>query len=223
MKKLVVFFSLMLISSVGFSGDIFKKTGEVFDGINPFSDDVQTNSDGCPVYDNTPIAKVERKAFDFEARWNFLDMPKQGEEGFNMFRNLDFVLTHNLSRSFFVYALYGSKEYDKTEYLDSAFGSKWEAQYIFAGVGVYLNPTFKLFGGIAPYFDFKDEDNNKPKLDTPIEYGASYDIPVYNNKLVLSLRQVRAPQKTEGTNISESQGDAGFTTVSVSYSMPIGW
>lgn len=227
MKKLLLLFTALALSlsTSLFAESIFskpvetvkQKTGAVL------AESEVAGSVVCPVYENTPIEQVKRKPFDFEARWNFLDMPKQGNEEFNLLTNFDLMLTHNLSRSFFVYTYYGQKKYNKTEYSGSEYGTEWTARYIFGGLGIYIHPTFKFYGGMSPYFEFKDENGNKPKLDTPVEFGAAYDIPVHGNKLVLGLRQVRAPQKSEGDDIQESQGDAGFTTVSVSYSMPIGW
>lgn len=183
--------------------------------------DKESDDKICPVYSNTKYEDIVRRRWEIELGLNVLMEPTNGsiQGSIGSFTG---SLTHNFTEAFGTYIRYDYINFTKDEYLDSPYHKNWNIQAGYWGFHLYIFPTFKAFIG-AGTIQMKDGDGNSAELETPVERGISYDIPVYGYKIVLGYRTVSA--KVADSNKKKSStalSDGSYSAYSITLSLPFG-
>ncbi len=215
MKKLLLL-SIILISSVAYAdfGSSYKTAKDTVTGV--FSKD----SNNCPVHAETPFKNIKRADLDISVVFNILDNPGDGRYDVYALENYHIQMSMNLSNSFYVYSWAGQRKSQKTDTEDAIYEPEWNSRMLFGGVGIYLTPVFKIYGGGGKIW-LKNDNDEEPPLDNAIEYGVEYDIAWGENKVVLSWKVVEAPLKDEDKPTSaELQGSGSYSSAGIGLSIP---
>ena len=163
------------------------------------------------------LRKTNRSPYEIAFRLNLLDTPNGGTMQFKGTENMDLVVRHNLSNTFYAQAAYGNRNIEKTDWEgDSAvYDSKWETRQLFGGFGVYVTPKLSVTGSVGRIWA-QDSEGTEASLGMAVEYSLAWDLPLYGNTLRLEYRAVNAPQD-EGATIEESTADGGYSALSISF------
>lgn len=216
MKKILILF--LLISLVSASNVFAQSLGEVYGNVKAKITGVAEPSGGeiCLEDENGIVRKINRKSWEAAIRLNLVDSPNGGDRQMKT-ENLDFTVYHNLSNTMFAYATYGNRTIDKNHYEGQVYSDTWKDTHIFAGFGLYLSPHLSVWYGAGRVWA-EDEDGEEPQIQTAIDAGIGYDIPLFGNNLKLAYRVLEAKLDSgSDTPIEEATGDQSYTALTISY------
>jgi len=191
--------------------------------ITPFAEKTspqRSSPKNCQIHADTPSDQIVRSAWEMEPQWNFVDIPSIGSiQGRT--ENFGFMVTHNLSSSFGVYARYAQRSTEKDDIPGSAYDKNWKTQEVVAGVHLYITPVIKVFGGGGNVW--LENENGEPDLDAAIERGVTFFYPLGDYRLAITYKFVEAKLKDSEADISQVTGDGSYQSVGIGLSIPLNY
>lgn len=207
-----------IILAIAFALILFSINSYAFDQVYQKA---KTKTKEVLIPDKESVESTSKPAWELGLRLGLLDEPSGGGFVFTV-DNYDAYLQHNLSKTLYAYTWFGIRDVVKYEIEGSAYESKWESRMLFAGFGVYLSDEVSVYAAGGKIW-LKNDNGEEPELDTAVERGVSWEMPIGGNKLVLSYRIIDAKLKSqEDKHISEIQGDGSYSAGSIMFSVPIG-
>jgi hypothetical protein len=221
MKKFILAIILITISSTSYS----KTFAEMFAfGKEKTGDIVGNVTKRCKITENTPLKDIIRPPFELGASWGIIDSPAGGQTQVRV-ENVNITAVGNLSSTFHWYAWVGTRttEKDEYEYPDSEkpYDQKWQSTMGFAGFGLYILPTIRLFGG-AGQIQLDNADGDPPQLGTAQEYGIAWSQTWYNNRIEIMYRVVNAPLSDDMPSVYDAVASGSFNAISIGLFFPLG-
>ena len=225
MKK---FFSILALFSVIFmfvSDSYSQSLSDALDtGKEKVHEILDTNKGNrCPIYKDTPLSNVDRPMFEMGPRWNVGDFPSGGSPQFR-FENVDITFIGNLGPTFHWYTWIGSRATEKKKYTyeneSEEYDNVWHSKMAFVGVGLYLHPIIRVFGGFGK-IELSNDGKSAPGLSIADEFGIALSYPFYNNRIELMYKSVDASVEGDDIPVQDAPADGSYNSFSVSFIFPI--
>lgn len=223
MKKLILFMALIFFAIPAYAqlSDAYNATKIK---VTELVTSTEKSKDNCPVYSDTPRSQINRSAWEVELGFPFLDFPNNGPRQFRT-DNFSLRVVHNLSSALNVYARYDKRSVDKYDYENSTYDPAWETFGFFAGIQLYVMPTFSVGYGIG-YISAKDLNDEEVDLEAATEWVFSFHQPFWDGKykVIFSYNAVEAKlQDAAEQDVSAAVADGSYSTLSASLSIPLGY
>ncbi len=223
MKKLILALIFISFSATAYSqafSEMFKfgkeKTSNVVEKV--------TKTKKCRITSATPLKEINRPMFELGASWGLIDSPAGGQTQVRV-ENVNITFIGNLGPTFHWYTWVGTRTTEKDDYEypegEEYYDEKWQSTMGFAGFGLYIFPTMRLFAG-AGQIKLENADKDTPALGTAQEYGLAWSKDFYNNRIEVMYRVVNAPLSDDTPSVFDAVASGSFNAISVGLFFPLG-
>lgn len=223
MKKL-----FMVLVLTMFSLSVSAKTfSEMFNiGKDKAGDAVEkvTQTKRCPITNETPLKAIDRPPFELGASWGIIDSPAGGQTQVRV-ENVNITAIGNLGPTFHWYTWIGTRTTEKDEYeypdTEEPYDKKWQSTMGFAGFGLYILPTMRVFVG-AGQIKVTNALGDPPALGTAQEYGIAWSQNWYSNRIEVMYRVVNAPLSDNSPSVYDAIASGSYNSMSIGLFFPLG-
>ncbi|UCE64931.1 MAG: hypothetical protein JSU85_08575 [Candidatus Zixiibacteriota bacterium] len=123
----------------------------------------------------------------------------------------------NLNKVVYIYSTYSVRSVEHDDIEGTRFARKWQFQYLTAGPGYYIFPTFKIFAGLGKVLAAKN-DGGEISYGRIFEKGVIYDIHINNYKIEIGYKFMSVPidKNKIYSDDMPAKGDCQVFTIGVS-------
>lgn len=216
MKKIILVLSLILFS--------FSLNAQIFDESDTISNRAKRAAQdlaGCEleITSNTPLENISREELDIGIRFNVFDNADLGSYSFTL-ENYDITFNMNMNKIIFLYGWIGNRHVFHDEYEGSSTEKEWHYQYYMFGMGWYIYPTIKIFGGTGQVIK-AENDGKAPGYGNIFERGITFDKHVYGYKVEFTYRTVDVPISGDGSvRVEDAPAKGSFEAFSIGITAP---